>query len=254
MDFNFIHETFDIFNFGDNFKTWIKLIYNGGKSCISNNGFLSETFEIDRSTRQGDPISPLVFILVLEILFIHLRNDPNIRGIKIVNNEVKLTSYADDATYFLRDKNSAETLLFKIEKFSKVSGLEVNRTKSECMLLDFELDLSRHDDKFCGIPVVDNVKVLGHYFGKDNGICEFQNFYSKITKFEKIENIWKQRPLTLFGKNLLINSLLNSLFIFNAQIEIPPTEFIKIIDAKNKNFLWGGTAKIAHHSLIGRVG
>ena len=251
VDFNFIHKTFDIFNFGDNFKTWIKLIYNGGKSCISNNGFISETFEIDRSTRQGDPISPLVFILVLEILFIHLRNDPNIRGIKIVKNEVKLTSYADDATYFLRDKNSAETLLFKIEKFSKVSGLEVNRTKSECMLLDFEMDLSRHDDKFCGIPVVDNVKVLGHYFGKDKGICDFQNFYSKITKFEKIENIWKQRPLTLLGKNLLINSLLNSLFIFNAQIEIPPTEFIKIIDAKNKNFLWRGTAKIAHHSLIG---
>ena len=54
------------------------------------------------------------------------------------------------------------------------------------------------------------------------------------------------------GKNLLINSLLNSLFIFNAQIEIPPTEFIKIIEAKNKSFLWGGgVAKIAHNSIIG---
>ena len=53
------------------------------------------------------------------------------------------------------------------------------------------------------------------------------------------------------GKNLLINALLNSLFIFNAQIEIPPAEFIKIVDSKNKNFLWGGTAKIAHHSIIG---
>ena len=54
------------------------------------------------------------------------------------------------------------------------------------------------------------------------------------------------------GKNLLINSLLNSLFIFNAQIEIPPPEFIKIIEEKNKNFLWGGgVAKIAHNSIIG---
>ena len=53
------------------------------------------------------------------------------------------------------------------------------------------------------------------------------------------------------GKNLLINALLNSLFIFNAQIEIPPKEFIKIIDAKNKNFLWRGTPKIAYHSIIG---
>ena len=54
------------------------------------------------------------------------------------------------------------------------------------------------------------------------------------------------------GKNLLINALLNSLFLFNAQIEIPPLDFIRLVDSKNKNFLWGGgTPKIAHHSIIG---
>ena len=53
------------------------------------------------------------------------------------------------------------------------------------------------------------------------------------------------------GKNLLVNSLMNSLFIFHAQIEIPPPDFIKIVDAKNKHFLWGGVAKIAHHSIVG---
>ena len=251
VNFDFIHTAFELYNFGNNFKQWIKVIYNGGKSCFSNNGFISKTFEIERSTRQVDPISHLVFILVLEILFIHLRSDPNIKGIKIVKNEVKLTSYADDASYFMKDKISAETLLLAIEKFSKVSGLEVNRTKSECLLFDFELNLSPHD-KFCGIPVVDNIKILGHLFGKNKTICDFQNLYSKINKLEKIENIWKQRTLTLMGKNLLINSLLNSLFIFNAQIEIPPTDFTKIVEAKNKEFLWGGgTAKIAHHSIIG---
>lgn len=99
---------------------------------------------------------------------------------------------------------------------------------------------------------MDNLKILGHFFGKNKTICEYQNVYSKISKFEKIENIWKQRTLTIMGKNLLINSLLNSLFIFNAQIEIPPPEFIKIIEEKNKNFLWGGgVAKIAHNSIIG---
>ena len=63
VDFEFIHKTFELFNFGENFRQWIKIIYNGGKSCITNNGFISECFEIKRSTRQGDPISPLVFIL-----------------------------------------------------------------------------------------------------------------------------------------------------------------------------------------------
>ena len=56
------------------------------------------------------------------------------------------------------------------------------------------------------------------------------------------------------GRNLLINSLLNSLILFNAQIELPPKEFIKIIDDRNKKFLWGGgTPKIAHHSIVGDI-
>jgi hypothetical protein len=86
VDFDFIHKTFQLFNFGENFRHWIRIIYNEGKSCIANNGLISECFAINRSTRQGDPISPLVFILCLEILFITLRSDENIKGFKIENN------------------------------------------------------------------------------------------------------------------------------------------------------------------------
>ena len=250
VDFQFIHETFKLFNFGENFRKWIQIIYNGGKSCISNNGHISESFDIERSTRQGDPISPLVFILCLEVLFITLRSDPNIKGIKIEENEVKLTSYADDATYFMKNKQSTELLLSTIEKFSRVSGLEINRSKSECLLLNFELESAGNSGEFLGVPIVDNLKILGHYHGKHKLICDYQNFYSKLTTMNTIFSMWKQRHLTLFGKNLLINALCNSLFLFNAQIDKPPCDFIKLADAQNKNFLWGGTPKIAHHSIV----
>ena len=66
-------------------------------------------------------------------------------------------------------------------------------------------------------------------------VCDFQNFYCKLEKRQKITNIWKQRPLTIIGKNLLINSLINSTFLFNVQIEIPPPDFLKIVDKQNKN-------------------
>ena len=252
VDFAFIHKTFEIFNFGENFKKWIKIVYTLGKSCISNNGHHSDFFDIERSTRQGDPISPLTFILCLEILLINIRSDPNIKGIKILNNEVKITAYADDCTYFLKDKQSTELLLSHIYKFSKISGLEINRTKSECLLLEFEGDLQQGGDKFVGIPIVENVKILGHFFGKNKLVCNYQNFYSKITKIEKILNMWKQRHLTIFGKNLVINALVNSTFLFNSQIEFPPLDFIPQINKIAKAFLWNGsTAKIAHHAIIG---
>ena len=83
-----------------------------------------------------------MFILGLEILLITIRSDKNIKGIKIENNELKLTAFADDASYFMKDKESAENLLTKIEAFSKVSGLEINRTKSECLQLSFEANLN----------------------------------------------------------------------------------------------------------------
>ena len=250
VDFEFIHKTFRLFNFGENFRKWVKLIFNEGKSCITNNGRISEKFEIHRSTRQGDPISPLIFILGLQVLFITLRSDENIRGFKIENSELKLTSYADDASYFLRDKKSAELLLSRIDNFSKISGLEVNRTKSECLILAFEVGLNQYREQFLGIPLVENLKILGHFYGKSELACNFHNFYNKLEKIKKILNIWKQRKLTLIGKTLLIKSLSTSLFVFNSQIDTPPEDFIKLVEELHKNFLWSGAPKIAHNAII----
>ena len=150
---------------------------------------MSESFEIERSTRQGDPISPLCFVLGLELLLITVRSDPNIKGIKIVNNEIKVTAYADDSTYFLKDKLSMEFLLSYVEKFSQVSGLEINRTKSECLILEFETNLTEGSESFVGIPIVENLKILGHYFGKNKVVCDFQNFFRKLSKIDKIFNL-----------------------------------------------------------------
>ena len=82
----------------------------------------------------------------------------------------------------------------------------MNRTKSECLLLDYEMNLSRQEDKVVEIPIVDNLKILGHYFGKNRLVCEYQNFYAKLGKVDKVINMWKQKTLTLMGKSLLINA------------------------------------------------
>ena len=63
-------------------------------------------------------------------------------------------------------------------------------------------------------------------------------------------SIWKQRNLTLLGKNLLINALSSSLFIYNAQIELPPADFVKLVEKLHKEFLWVGVPKIAHNTII----
>ena len=97
--------------------------------------------------------------------------------------------------FFFKDKNSAKNLLVKIEQFSKISGLEVNRTKSECLLLSFEVELGE-GAQFLGIPVVENLKILGHFYGKNELICNYQEVGKNEKGSEYLETkesdvVWK---------------------------------------------------------------
>ena len=98
--------------------------YSNISSYVTNNGFSTPLFKVERDVRQGDPLSPYLFIIVLELLLIKIRNDPNIKGIKIDNVEVKLAAFADDLTIFPHDKVSLGRLFITLGLFQECSGLK----------------------------------------------------------------------------------------------------------------------------------
>ena len=89
-----------------------------------NNGFTTVPFMLGRGVRQGDPLSPHLFIIALEILAERIRSDSIIQGLRIVEEMVKLSLFADDMTCFLRDKDSYITLFQLLECFGDCSGLK----------------------------------------------------------------------------------------------------------------------------------
>ena len=100
VDHNFIFASLEKYGFGPDFIQWIKTLLAHNESCVMNNGSsLSSTgfFKIQRRTKQGDLQSQYLFLLVLEILFIQIRNDKAIRGFKIGDIEIRLTAFADDS-------------------------------------------------------------------------------------------------------------------------------------------------------------
>ena len=88
-----------------------------------NRGISSGFFNIKRGVRQGDPLSPYLFIIGIELLASAMRENDQIRGISVANKIIKTVLYADDITIAVNDKHSAKILFQIIEKFKKLSGL-----------------------------------------------------------------------------------------------------------------------------------
>ena len=118
MIFNILNK----FSFGSNFISWIKLLFNSQQSCVMHGGNTTPCFNLEKGAPKCDPISTYLFILALEVLFIFIKNNENIKGIEIFKYVSLYTAYTDDST-FLRDILLVKELINSFNQFYHFSGL-----------------------------------------------------------------------------------------------------------------------------------
>jgi hypothetical protein len=136
MEWSFIEKTLQFYGFGPSLQKWIKVFYWDISSAVTNYGHASEFSSLGRGVRQRDPLSPYLFIHVLELLSAAIKNDPEIIGVKLNDSEYLLSQYADDSSLIIDDNpKSLDQSLCMLNKFSECAGLRVNLDKTETIWL-----------------------------------------------------------------------------------------------------------------------
>lgn len=250
LEWNYLYKCLETFNFGTDLINWVKTFYNNSSSCVINNGLSSEYFPLQKGVRQGDPLSPYLFLIAIELLSIAIRNDPEVEGISIDSEEFKIVQYADDMTAFLSNVKAADKLFKLLEDFGKYSGLKLNYSKTEAMWIGSNKE---NISAPLGLKWSKTIKALGVYFTYDSVESETKNFYDKLKDIHKVINLWKWRNLSLYGKVTIIKSFLLPKFTHVLSTLPVPVKFVANLKKVIFNFLWNGPDKVTRLAVINKT-
>ncbi len=252
VNWNFLFKCLKTFNFGNKFINYIQTMYTNIESTVINNGKTSKYFKLQRGVRQGCPLSAYLFILTIEVLAIKIRDNKNIKGIKIGQDEIKISLLADDITLLLNDNKSINITLSTLNNFHQCAGLKINIDKTFAKYIGKlkDSDYFPHGLSWIKTPIY----TLGIHIVESEEDNYILNFKQKINNLKTILNIWKQRNLSIKGKITIINSLALSPLIYISSVTHTPQKAIKEINNLIQNFLWNNsTTKISQTTLIQQI-
>ena len=241
IDWKFMQDVLKRFGFGDNIIQWVSSFYNDIRSSVIVNGKASQYIKIERGCRQGDPISPYLFILCAEVLACMVREDDRIRGIRISDTEFKISQFADDTTLLLEgDRESYEQLFKHLETFGNIAGLKLNHGKSNNIWLG-----SKRNSQIEWLPHLDmcwnpqKFKLLGLWFTPNLQKMEDLNTVDKFYETKILFKQWLKRSNTPVGRVVVLKSLILSKLIYLwIMLPNPPDQLIKNLQKRCFEFVW----------------
>ena len=239
----FIEKALVFFGFPENIVLWFKTLYRSPNTCITFNGQYSNWFPLGRGCRQGDSISPYLYLICAEIMSLMFRSKENLKGISIRDQETLLNLFADDTTLFLDGSEESFDSAFEVlDSFSAMSGLQINNEKTKIVWIGSRIGCNvryMRDRNFIWDP--GTFDILGITFSVKMEEIVNLNFKDKIDEVKRDIAKWNKRNLTPFGKITLIKALIMSkltyLFI---NLPDPPVKLLDEIDTILNRFLWGG--------------
>ncbi|GJU49824.1 hypothetical protein Tco_1219379, partial [Tanacetum coccineum] len=256
VDWDFLKQVLLCFGFHVKMVDWIMECVSTTSFSISINGSLHGYFKGRRGLRQGDPLSPYLFTMVMEVLTLIFKRrvqDSDSFTFHRYCSDLELVNlcFADDLFLFAHgDVSSATVIMEALEEFKQVSGLVPSLPKSTayfCNVLNhIKLAIlqilpfaeGHLPVKYLGVPLVSSRLV-------------FRDCKELIEKVECRINDWKNKSLSIAGRLQLIQSVISSMNVYWASMFILPTRVLLDIEQLMRGFLWcqgilgRGKAKVA---------
>ena len=244
ISWSFIRRTLDFFEFGPDIMRWIEIFYKDITACVAVNGSYTKWFQIQRGVRQGDPLSPYLYLISAEILSLLIKKNKDIKGITLKDNvEALLSQFADDTSLFLDGSQRCfDACIRCLEDFTKISGLKMNFEKTQIVWIGSQKNSNiryMRDKNFIWNPGI--FRMLGITFSVDINRIVPLNFDNKLKEIDALLKIWSRRHLTPFGKITVIKSMaLAKIVHLFINLPDPGKSFLNQLKKLFFNFLWDG--------------
>ena len=230
--------------FGNKWRSWIHACLSSARASVVVNGCPTDEFNMSKGVRQGDPLSPFLFIVAMEGLNVALKTAKDkglFKGVTIPGCSLELSHlfYADDAL-FMGDwsNNNIKNLARILRCFHATSGLKVNFSKSK----GFGIGASDTEKtewaailgcvagslpfQYLGVPVGANMNLI-------------KNWKPVPDRFNSKLSIWKSRNLSFGGRITLVKAVLGSLPTFYLSLFKAPQGVLESLEKIRRRFLWG---------------
>jgi exonuclease III len=233
------------FGFEQGWIQWIINLISSTFFSILVNGVPSRPFSPSRGIRQGDPLSPFLFVLMAEGLGRSISaaiSEGTLKGLPLHNLQPALShsQFVDD-TLLLNSPTAKEALSINsiLSDFTEASGMSLNLDKSNLYFFNTPIPIQVHISRLLGIP---RSSLPSKYLGVplSSAAARSISWNSVILSISNRLKHWTFRPLNLASRLVLLKSVLQALPTYLFSVLAAPKHVIKAIQTLQRNFLWHG--------------
>ena len=206
---NFLWKVMDAFGYSGFMIDIIKKLYQGTSTRILLNGFLGDTFSVERGVAQGCPMSATLYAIFVEPLARAIMNAQiQDLGFRLPNrNEVRLVQHLDDMTLLLRTRHAIHEAMQLVNRYGSLSGATINYQKSFIIHASRDQTADRRIENIIVLPRNQQRKILGIYFGANVSKYTKRNWDEMYSKIEQSLAKWDATILSLLGRTVVVNTM-----------------------------------------------